>query len=81
MKIYIVTEQVMNGTVTMNTMVSGIKAKDFRWAVLKLKRKLAKFQFPSKIYTDSDTEFSYSINGQEFPLFGRMTDKPLKIIT
>jgi len=82
MTIYIVTEHVMNGTVTMKTIVSGIEAEDFVKAKFALVEKLLKNLGKDKFKTIEDTPelYRYSIRNPEFPVFGQMENKPLDIL-
>jgi hypothetical protein len=82
-KIYLLIEQLMNGTVTMNIYPSGIKAESFADAVLKLKEKIEKIenirQNKVDIKSDNDNEFSYTIN-DELIMYGRIENKELKMM-
>lgn len=74
---YLLTEQIMNGTITMQIISTGVEADIFGYAIAKIKD-LPNF-VKATIHTENDLEFSYSIAGQ-FPCYGRMENKVLKII-
>ena len=76
-KMYILTEQIMNGTVTMEILSTGIDAKTFEDAVKKVKNLpgLSK----ATICADSESGFGYLISSQ-CSCYGRMENKVLKII-
>jgi hypothetical protein len=79
--IFILTEQIMNGTVTMDILTTGIEAESFEKAVEKIK-KLSNFKNVT-IHVDTDTMFDYTFpkNGNnDFPIFGNLQYKPLNII-
>jgi hypothetical protein len=82
--IYILNEEVMNGTVTIQILTSGIKAKNFKEAVEKLKNEILKT--PVDNVNETDNSFSFSVpqdkeklHGLHLELWGRIEDKPLKI--
>jgi hypothetical protein len=72
-------EKTMNGTVTMNILVTGYDFKDFKSAVNKVKESLIGMDF--KMLQDSDDRFSYVL-GEElsFPVYGTIKDERLLII-
>jgi hypothetical protein len=76
--IYILVEQTLNGTVTMNSQISGIKAKSFNDAV----RKLLSLQTMSKAkdIKKSSKELTFVIEGELFNTAGTMSNQPLNII-
>ena len=79
---FLLTEQIMNGTVTMQVVSTGVEAETFKDAIMKVKNELKKglLNFSKMaILTETDFEFSYSIN-QQFPCYGRMENKVLSII-
>ena len=75
--IFILTEQVFNGTVTMSVIPTGVEADSFKEAVNKIKDKLK--SIPHEIKRDDDDVFRYSTEG-DFPLVGYVTKKPLEIL-
>lgn len=75
--IFIVTEHIMNGSVTMDTMVTGVEADNFDAAVEKLKAHPEVSR--AKIIVNSEDDFQYRIAG-EFPVWGRITDNPLTML-
>jgi hypothetical protein len=74
--IYILTEQFMNGTVTMGITTTGIEADSFNEAC----KKLTTFQNWNKAENAifSDSQVTYTIPGV-FPTFGCMKNEALKI--
>jgi hypothetical protein len=74
---YILTEQIMNGTVTMQIISTGVEAETFEDAIIKIKN-LPNFPIMT-IQKENNSEFSYYISGQ-FPCFGRMENKILRVI-
>ena len=77
--IFILNEQIMNGTTTMSIMATGIEADSFRIAVDRLKASAVIQNLILTIVSDDLKIFSYSIAGQ-FPIFGKMDSNPLKVI-
>ena len=76
---YILTEQVMNGTVAMSTTAIGVDAPGWTEAVLKLRSCFA----PGgtvQIHEQNADVFAYTVPGGSFPVYGRMENKPLKVI-
>ena len=76
--IYILEESVMNGTVTMSTIVTGVESDTFAGAVAVVKA-LPKFQ-STWIHCDSPLAFKYTIPGGDFPVYGQMTPEPLRML-
>jgi len=77
---YILIEQAMNGTVTMNTYVYVFDFKNFDQAVTKIKQKLL-INAKGLVVTyteDSPTQFAYRIEGK-FPVFGYIRNNKAKI--
>jgi hypothetical protein len=67
----------MNGTTTMQIISTGVDAKDFEEAILKVKN-LANFQ-KENILLETENEFVYKIAGK-FRCLGKITSTPLNII-
>lgn len=84
--LFLLNEQIMNGTVTMSILSTGVEAKDFSGAKDKIKAnidaaKKAADEFICSVHQDTDTEFSYTIGAlTQFPCYGRMENKPLRVI-
>ena len=74
--IYILIEQAMNGTVTMNTMVTGIEAKSFDEAC----EKLTHFQHWAEAVITEKTRKKIRYHMANSPCRGWMDDNPLKIV-
>jgi hypothetical protein len=77
--IFVLTERIMNGTVTMGVMTTGVEENTFEAAINKVKN-LKNF---SSAIINEETEhvFTYHINNDSgFPVYGLLDDKPLKII-
>jgi hypothetical protein len=77
--IFVLTERIMNGTVTMGVITTGIEADTFEGAINKVKG----FQNFSSAIINEEAEhmFTYHINNDSgFPVYGLLDDKPLKII-
>jgi hypothetical protein len=74
---YLLTEQIMNGTITMQIISTGIEAETFEDAIIKIKNipNLSR----ATILTENDLEFNYFITGR-FLCYGRMENKILHII-
>ena len=79
--IYILIEHVMNGTVTMNTITTGVEAETFKDAIEKVKGMEGFRKFKPEINKETDKEFEFQFPNQDLPVWGGMTDKPIKIIT
>jgi hypothetical protein len=81
--IYILTEQLMNGTVTMATYTYGVEAPDFEQAVLKIRDRLPTAAINMKY--DKENYYSYVIpstpgDSISFPVHGIMRRQVLKMI-
>ncbi len=74
---YLLTEQIFNGTVTMQIISTGIIASN--WEEAKEKVKSMRNMTLAQIQSDNDEEITYSIQ-QKFPCYGRMENKSLNII-
>jgi hypothetical protein len=81
--IFLLNESVMNGTVTMKVISTGVEAPTFAEAVAKVKnletfRSLLKVE----IREDSSERFSYIILGQEGPfnVWASMDNKELQVV-
>lgn len=78
--IFIVTEQIMNGTVTMDVMAYGIEENSFGEAKRYLRRVVAT-KGGEITHADND-RIDYSISQKsDFTLYGSMKKQPLKILT
>jgi hypothetical protein len=76
---FLLTESILNGTVTMSVHGVAVDAPDF--ASAKAKLKAMPNMVNAAIHTDSDEVFSFSIPQQDvFGCFGHMENKPLKVI-
>ncbi len=76
MKQYILTEQMLNGTVTK---ISIVKAKDFKDAIAIIVDKLQ--ELPDGTINIHDSEFSYSIQYDEgYRVVGSMKDEEINYI-
>jgi ribosomal protein L11 len=75
--IFILLEQVFNGSVTMSVSPTGVEANSFKEAVTKVKKELKTLPHKVEIKFDDDDKFQYSI---EHDLVGRMKKTPLKIL-
>jgi hypothetical protein len=76
--IYIVNESILNGTITVDSIISGIEAETFEKAMEKLKSR-----FSGRIeILHEDTQSISFYNKQEcgFRVRGIMKNKPLKIV-
>jgi hypothetical protein len=71
---YLLTEQFMNGTVTLSVLSTGVDAETFKEAIEKIK-KLDGFAGVTNV-TETDVDFSYSLPN----IIGRMKNEKLKII-
>ena len=79
--IYILNEQIMNGTVTMKILTKGIKANTFDEAIERLKQ-FPNFSFARNIEQDKDS-FSYCIppkDNEVLFVIGLMKSEPLEIM-
>jgi len=76
--IYILTEEILNGTVTMDIVIKGIEAECFEDAKSEFKKR---FGDKIEIYREDDEYLSYSVpqNGI-FKVEGRMKNKALELI-
>jgi hypothetical protein len=74
--IYVLVEQALNGTVTMDTIITGVEAHSFDEAC----EKVTKFENWSKAINIERTDgcLSYIMPGT-FSVWGRMESKPLTI--
>jgi hypothetical protein len=81
---YIVQDSIMNGTVTIQTVISGIEANSFEEAKIILKRKLVEFGFQVNRDTDEEITYSWVPEGmtkeRPFPTYGYMTYEPIHYI-
>jgi hypothetical protein len=76
--LFALSEQMMNGTVTLSVVVSAVEADTFPKAIAKIK---AQPGFTgAQVVQEDHSVFSYSIKGS-FSVYGRMTEEPLKIIS
>jgi len=80
MKIFTLTEKVMNGTVTMDVITTIYQAENFGAVVDKLKNNLNKLKENVSIEEDNDQMFSYTIGSQTFPVWGYITNEEETII-
>ena len=74
---YLLTEQIFNGTVTMQIVSTGVGAVS--WEEAKDKVKALRNMNKAIIHKDTDTEFSYSIEGI-YPCLGRMENVLLTVL-
>lgn len=78
-KIFILTEQLLNGTVTMDIWTKGILADSFEEAVQKIKNdSLEKI----KIHRDDSDGFSFTVpqnEGVTFEVYGTLNKNPLEM--
>ena len=85
MKTYILTEKIMNGTVTINIITTIFRSQNFEKIVNKLKSKINELDKQESttfsIEIDDGKEFSYIIQGEDFPLYGCILNKEQKIVT
>ena len=77
-KMFILKESVMNGTVTMEVFVTGIKADTFEQAIEKVKS-LKNFS-AAVIKSETNECFEFTISNETFPTWGCLKNEPLKII-
>ena len=77
--IFILTEQVLNGTVTMDVMVSGVEATSFTDAVATLCSICEKRGLKMQNERRGEKSFAYSLPGK-FQIYGHMDGKPLKML-
>jgi hypothetical protein len=75
--IYILTEQVMNGTVTMKSNTTLIEADNFDSAYKKLQG-LPNWNMATNIY-DTDNHVGYTISG-DMLCYGTLYKKPARVI-
>ena len=74
---YLLTEQIYNGTVTMSIISTGVLADT--WEEAKEKVKNMQNMSRATIIEDTDVVISYRIE-QRFPCYGRMENKALAVI-
>jgi hypothetical protein len=74
MKIYLLIEKIMNGTVTMDIITTGVEARSFTEAK-EIVRNMPNFNLATLIVDDNDT-LAYHIT----PIIGTMKREPLKIV-
>ena len=77
-KVFILKESVMNGTVTMEVFVTGIKADTFEQAIKKVKS--LKNVSTAVIKNETDECFEFIISNETFPTWGCIKNEPLRII-
>jgi hypothetical protein len=75
--IYLLVEQVMNGTLTMDIITSGIEAKSFEEAYEKLTH-FENWHLAKDIYK-TDARVNYSIFGKTSCIWASMKSEPLRI--
>jgi hypothetical protein len=85
--LFLLNEQIMNGTVIMSILSTGVEAPGFEGAKEKIRaniaaaKKASDEEFRCDIHQDTDSEFSYTIGAfTHFPCYGRMENKPLRVI-
>jgi ketopantoate reductase len=80
--IYVLKEHIMNGTVTMDVMVSGVKAKSFKEAVKKMKAVLSYNKNANFIITtETDNRLVFDSNRSGFHTVGILSsDEILRTI-
>lgn len=77
--LFLLTQQVLNGTVTMSVISTGVEAIDFASAKKKVLF-MPGFEInPHTVDTDTDTELSFTFPGY-YVTWGRMENKPLEVI-
>jgi hypothetical protein len=76
-RIFVLKESVMNGSVTIKTHVTGVAADNFAAAVFKIKCCPAFGK--ATVILESPTEFSYSVPG-EFIVAGSLDRHPLRFL-
>jgi hypothetical protein len=79
---YLLTEQIMNGAVTMETIVSGIRASSFGEAKKKLLKVITEIYSVRMARNDED-ELSYVSStspSSELSVYGHMNSIPLKYL-
>jgi len=74
---YILVEQIMNGTVTMQIVSTGIDAPTFEEAIKKVKN--MKNFGKATITSETDKIFHFVLQGN-FPCYGTMENKVLELI-
>jgi hypothetical protein len=83
--IFVLTESLMNGTVTMSVITTGVQAGDFEQAKAKIKD-LPNVRSFATIKTDNSEVFQFVMYSAKpgdpfaFPCHGNMSNKPLTII-
>jgi hypothetical protein len=77
-KMFILIENTMNGTVTMQTFVTGYNLKTFKQAVKSIKKSIEDDK-SVRILKDDDKEFSFMFDAQ-FPLYGSIKNEEITII-
>lgn len=76
---YLLTEQLMKGTVTMQTFPIGIDTPTFAEAVIKVKT--SKYFSSATIQVDNEYGFNYIISKPDYyTLHGRLENRPLDVI-
>ena len=82
LKTYLAIDQVMNGTVTMQTVISGIRATSFKEAVQQFKSK-CKEKVSLQITQESNDTFTYTIIQEQnsyLSVCGHIQYEPLKML-
>jgi len=82
MTTYILTEQIMNGTVTMKTITTLVEAETFDGAKDKLRNRITTNPLTINHSVDEDSvdRFSFTIPGAELYVHGRMTSAPAQLL-
>lgn len=75
--IYILKESVMNGTVTLSTVIHGVEADDFNLAAVRVRDRLEVGVWVKFVH---DTYIEYAIPGQ-LVVHGYMNSIPLEMLT
>jgi len=84
--IYLINEQVLNGTVTISINSMGVEANNFQEAVKKLKNSETFKNGICKIMYENDEEITYSVPQEEnekgfrYSVYGTMKNKQIKLI-
>ena len=85
MKTYILTEKIMNGTVTLNIITTIFRSQSFKKIINKLKVEMSKLNehrlIKFSIENDNEEKFSYNIEGEDYLLYGYILNKEQKIVT
>lgn len=76
--IYLLTESILNGTVTTQSYTCGIEAPNFKSARDFLRTKM--IEKSAQIPEDNESVLSYTIPNGEFTVSGRMTSEPLAML-